>query len=142
MQADYIDFVTDNLFLVTLLLILLTAIVITEAKKLAKKYKDLTPTEAVQLLNHENAVMLDVRDASELSGSGIRDAKHVAFSTLDSHLSELVKLKDKPVIAFCMNGFKSPKACRLLCKQGFTKVYSLKGGIVAWKQANMPVVKK
>ena len=142
MQTDYIGFVTDNLFLVTLLLILLTAIVITEAKKLMKKYKDLTPTQAVQLLNHESAVMLDVRETNELSGDGIRNAKHASFSTLDNRLSELVKLKDKPVIAFCMNGLKSPKACRLLCMQGFTKVYSLKGGIEAWKQANMPVVKK
>ena len=136
------DFVTNNLFLVTLLLILLTAIVITEAKKLTKKYKDLTPPEAVQMLNHESAVMLDVREATELGGSGIRDAKHVSFSTLSDRFPELVKLKDKPVIAFCMNGFKSPKACGLLYKQGFTKVYSLKGGIAAWKDANMPVVKK
>ena len=142
MQTDYMDFVADNLFLVTLFLILLTAIVITEAKKLTKKYKDLTPTEAVQLLNHESAVMLDVREAGELGGSGIRDAKHISFSTLSDRFSELIKLKDKPVIAFCMNGFKSPKACGLLCRQGFTKVYSLKGGIAAWKEANMPVVKK
>ena len=142
MQSNYMDFVTNNLFLVTLLLILLTAIVITEAKKLTKKYKDLTPTEAVRMLNHESAVMLDVREAAELGGSGIRDAKHVSFSTLGDRFSELAKLKDKPVIAFCMNGFKSSKACSLLCRQGFTKVYSLKGGITAWKEANMPVVKK
>lgn len=142
MQADYIDFASDNLFLVTLLLILLTAIVITEIKKLTKKYKDLTPTEAVQLLNHESAVMLDVREAGEVGGDGIRNAKHVSFSTLSDRFPELIKLKDKPMIAFCMNGLRSPKACRLLRKQGFTKVHSLKGGIVAWKQANMPVVKK
>ena len=142
MQTDYMDFVVNNLFLVTLLLILLTAIVVMETKKLTKKYKDLTPPEAVQLLNHESAVMLDVREAGELGGSGIRDAKHISFSTLSDRFSELAKLKDRPVIAFCMNGFKSPKACGLLCKQGFTKVYSLKGGIAAWKEANMPVVKK
>lgn len=142
MQSDYIDFIGDNLFLVVLLLILLTAIVITEAKKLTKKYKDLTPAEAVQLLNHESAVMLDVREATEFSGDGIRKAKQMSFSALGDRFSELLKLKDKPVIAFCMNGLKAPKACRLLCKQGFTKVYCLKGGIMAWKQANMPVVKK
>lgn len=142
MQPDYTDFIADNLFLVVLLLILLTAIIITEAKKLTKKYKELTPPEAVQLLNRENALMLDVREANELSGDGIRNAKHISFSTLNNRLSELAKLKDKPLIAFCVNGIKSPKACRLLCREGFTKVYSLKGGIMAWKQANMPVVKK
>ena len=142
MSGDYIDFISNNLFLVVLLLILLTAIIITETKKLTKKYKDLTPPEVVQLLNHEDAVMIDVREASELSGDGIRSAKHVSFSTLSDRFSELLKFKDKPVIAFCMNGFKAPKACRLFCQQGFTKVYCLKGGIMAWKQANMPVVKK
>ncbi|MBC6413588.1 MAG: rhodanese-like domain-containing protein [Chromatiales bacterium] len=142
MPSDYTSFIADNLFLVALFLILLTAIIITETKKLTKKYKDLTPAQAVQLLNRENAVMIDVREVSELSGDGIRDAKHMSFSTLTNRLAELLKAKDKPVIAFCMNGFKSSKACRLLCKQGFTKVYCLKGGIVAWKDANMPVVKK
>ena len=142
MSSDYADFIADNLFLVALFLILLTAIIITEAKKLTKKYKDLTPAQAVQLLNRDNALMIDVREVSELSGDGIRDAKHMSFSTLASRFSELLKAKDKPLIAFCMNGIKAPKACHLLCKQGFTKVYCLKGGIMAWKDANMPVIKK
>ena len=142
MQEDHMDFIADNLFLVALLLILLTAIIITETKKLTKKYKDLTPAQAVQLLNRENAVMIDVREANELSGNSIRDAKHMSFSTLANNLSELLKIKDKPVIAFCMNGFKAAQACRLLCKQGFTKVYCLKGGMAAWKDANLPVIKR
>ena len=142
MQTDYIAFISDNLFLVVLLLILLAAIVYTEARKLNKKYKDLTPAEAVQLLNHESAIMIDVRETNEMSGDGIRNAKHISFSTLSNRFSELIKLKDKPMVAFCMNGFKAAKACRLLCGQGFTKVYCLKGGIAAWKDANMPVVKK
>ena len=142
MPSDVMDFIASNLFLVALLLILLVAIIITEAKKLSKKYKDLTPAEVVQLINRNDAIMLDVREAKELSGDGIRNAKQIAFSTLSTQGAQLAKFKDQPVITFCTNGFKSPQASRVLCKQGFTQVYCLKGGIMAWKQANMPVVKR
>ena len=142
MPSDFMDFIANNLFLVALLLILLAAIIITEAKKLSKKYKDLTPAEVVQLINRNDAIMLDVREAKELSGDGIRNAKQIAFSTLSTQGAQLAKFKDQPVITFCTNGFKSPQASRVLCKQGFTQVYCLKGGIMAWKQANMPVVKR
>jgi len=142
MPSDFMDFIANNLFLVALLLILLAAIIITEAKKLSKKYKDLTPAEVVQLINRNDAIMLDVREAKELSGDGIRNAKQIAFSTLSTQGAQLAKFKDQPVITFCTNGFKAPQASRWLCQQGFTQVYCLKGGIMAWKQANMPVVKR
>lgn len=141
-MADYSDFIADNLFLFGLLLILLTFIVSTEVKKFTRKYKDLTPADAVQLINREQAVLLDVREANELSGDGIRDAKHISASVLEERFSDLDAFKEAPIIAFCMNGLKAQKACQLLSKKGFYKIYCLKGGITAWKQANMPVIKR
>ena len=141
-MSEYFDFIANNLFLFGLLLILLAFIVTMEFKKLTKKYKDLAPADAVQLINREQAILLDVREANELSGDGIRHAKHISGSVLAERFTDLEAFKESPIIAFCMNGFKAQKACQLLSKKGFSKIYCLKGGIAAWKQANMPVVKK
>jgi rhodanese-related sulfurtransferase len=48
---------------------------------------------------------------------------------------------DTPVIVSCRGGTRSGAACRLLRKSGFSNVFQLKGGVVAWQQASLPVEK-
>ena len=83
------------------------------------------PVEATQLINREDAYILDVREASKLA----------------DRVSELEKFKDKPIIVCCASGMRSSKACGELKKQGFEKLYSLSGGVDAWVGAGYPVKK-
>ena len=141
MQRDYTIFLQDNLFLIGVLAALVVMIVMTEMKRALKKYRDVTPAEAVQLINRDDAVMLDVRESSELEAGRIRNARHLSASVLPKRLDELGKFKDKPIITFCANGLKAQKICQLLGKHGFAQIYSLKGGVTAWQQANLPLTK-
>ncbi len=110
-------------------------------KRSASGVANLTPTEAVLLMNRSNAVVVDVREATEYAQGHIADAKHIPLAQLGERLKELTRYKEKPVLLHCQGGVRSAKACDLLAKQGFTKLYNLQGGINAWQQAKLPVVK-
>ena len=102
----------------------------------------LSPQQATLLLNREDALVIDVREANEWSAGHIPNARHVPLAQLEKRLSELEKLKDRPLIINCQSGNRSEAACRTLKKHGFEKVYSLAGGIGAWKEAGLPVTTK
>ena len=136
------SFISDNIFLFAALGIILALILRMEIKRATRGFKDITPTEAVQLINKEDAVLVDVRESSELVHGSIRNAKHLALSVLKQRVDELKSHVNQPVITYCKSGNRSSEACEILKKNDFTNVMSLKGGIEAWKVANLPVVKK
>ncbi|MDO9065173.1 MAG: rhodanese-like domain-containing protein [Sulfuricella sp.] len=96
--------------------------------------------EATRLINHQNAVVLDVREDSEFYAGHIPHSVHVPLGQLAKH-AELEKYKNRPVIAICRSGMRSGRACGVLRKNGFEQVYNLAGGITAWERANMPMEK-
>lgn len=98
--------------------------------------------EAVQLINQQDALLLDVREDSEYESGHIPNSRHIPAGRIGDRLKELEKFKGKPVVVLCRSGNRSTAACSLLKKQGFNDVRSLKGGIEAWQQANLPVKKK
>lgn len=104
--------------------------------------KEVGVTEATQLINHHDALVLDVREDQEYAGGRIPHAKHIPLRQLSSRLHELEKFKTKPIIAICRSGARSGHGCSVLRKNGFEQVYNLNGGMMSWQQANMPVEKK
>ena len=113
-----------------------------EIKRALSGTQTVTPAQAVQLINKEDALILDIREDNELVQGSIRGSKHYALSVLKQRLDELKQYADKPVIAYCKMGNRSNEACNILRQNNFTNVVSLKGGIEAWKTENLPVVKK
>jgi rhodanese-related sulfurtransferase len=105
-------------------------------------FKAVGPIEATQLINHQDAWVLDVREDAEFRDGYILNSEHVPLSQLSSSTKRLEKRKGKPVIVGCRSGSRSAGACASLVKQGFSEVYNLKGGILAWQNANLPLVKK
>lgn len=103
--------------------------------------KDVSAVEAVMLINREHALVLDVREEIEFATGHIAEAKNIPLSQLAERLKELNKYQQKPLLVNCQGGVRSAKACGQLKSAGFTQIYNLKGGVEAWKQANMPVVK-
>lgn len=104
--------------------------------------KEVSAQEAILLINHNDALVLDVREDKEVAAGRIPNAKHIPLGQLVSRIQELSKFKDKPVVVSCRSGMRSASACRVLAKDGFGQVYNLQGGIIAWEKANMPVEKK
>ncbi len=99
------------------------------------------PLRAVSLINHDNALVLDVREANEFESGHIINALHISVGTLTNHLAKLDKHRQQPIVVGCASGNRSSQACRILKKNGFEKVYNLKGGMLAWQSAGLPTAK-
>lgn len=82
--------------------------------------------------------LLDVRTPAEFAGGHIEGAANIAVETLQSRLSEIPR--DQPVVLYCRSGNRSAQAAQILRDAGFTGIYDM-GGIIAWEQAGLPVVK-
>ena len=101
-----------------------------------------SPTQATLMINREDAVVLDVREAAEFAQGHIPNSRHVPIGQLEKRLTELEKLKDKPLIVNCASGNRSGSACAVLRKHGFARVVNLTGGVAAWDQAGLPLTRK
>lgn len=140
-MQQLIEFSTNNLLLVVALIAILGGIAFTEIKRLNRAFKDVPPSEAVRLMNREDALMVDIRESSELSKGKIAGAKHIPLSSLKQRVGELDKYRERTIIAYCLSGARSAMACDLLSKSAFGKVYNLKGGIQAWQSEGLPTAK-
>ena len=96
---------------------------------------------ATQLINREDALVVDVRDPGEYGAGHILGAKNWPLDHIDERGGEAARRKDKPVIVYCDTGERAPKAAAALRKHGFTRVVNLSGGLPAWQQAGLPVEK-
>ena len=105
------------------------------------KVRQVGTLQVTQLINRENAVLLDVREDKEFAGGHLPNAVHIPLSALGSRGGELAKLTSRPVIAYCERGQRSASAGSALTKLGFADVYQLTGGFRAWKDAGLPVEK-
>lgn len=103
--------------------------------------KEVDHVAAMQLINHKNALVLDVREQSEYDAGHVLNSKLIPLGKLKERLGELEKYRERPVIIICRTGNQSSSACALLGKQGFAQTYNLGGGIVAWQKANLPLEK-
>ena len=94
---------------------------------------------AVELINREDAVVLDVRDAGDYGAGHILGARNLPLARLEEGGGELAKRKDKPLIVYCDGGERAAKAAAALKRLGFSRVVNLSGGLPAWQQAGLPV---
>ena len=102
---------------------------------------NISATEAVLLLNRGKPLVLDVRDATEFAAGHIQGAKNIPVAELAGRLKEIEKFKDKPVLVHCQKGMRAKTACGILKAQQFTQLNNLQGGLDAWVEAKLPLVK-
>jgi len=97
--------------------------------------------QATQMINREDALMIDVRDPAEFGAGHVIGAHNVPLARIDDGAKDLAKRKDRPLVVYCDGGERSAKAAEALRKQGFARVTSLSGGLGAWQSAGLPVEK-
>ena len=102
----------------------------------------MTPALAIQLINREEAVVIDLRDATAFRDGHIVNAKNIPLVDFDHQQTKMETYRQRYVILVDVMGAKTAAIAARLKKNGFEKVVSLKGGIDAWKTAGMPLVKK
>ena len=139
-QVNVVKFVGDNIFLVAVAVVS-GAMLVWPAIRRGAGGASLSTLQATQLMNHQHAVVLDVRDAPEYQKGHLIDARNIPFAELAARVGELEKHKAKPLVVVCDNDNRSRKAVAELRKLGFGQVFLLGGGIAAWRQAGLPLEK-
>lgn len=92
----------------------------------ASQYKEALASEAVQLV--------DVRTAAEFRSGHIENAMNIDFYQQPQFEEKFSKLdKTRPVYLYCRSGSRSRQAAQKLLAKGFTQIFDLHGGFMAWK---------
>ena len=135
------EFLGNHLYLTLGFVGVLVALLMNELQHFTRGYKALTPAGLTQLINRDNALLIDVSSTQDFEKGHIPGARQVAMSQFDPEHKDLAAAKELPVAVYCRNGQTSGKAAQRLVKAGFTKVHSLDGGLAAWTEAQMPLAK-
>lgn len=101
----------------------------------------LTANGAVQRINRDKAVVVDVREVDEFATGHIAAAKNLPVGQLEAKLAAAVKNKSLPLILVCATGARANKALATAKKLGYAQAEVLSGGLKAWKEANLPIEK-
>ncbi|HHF7344773.1 TPA: rhodanese-like domain-containing protein [Legionella feeleii] len=133
------QFIVNHWGLWLALVIVLLIIFINELQTQKKRAKELSPQAAVNLINHENAVVIDLREAEVFRNGHILDA--IRATADDFNEQRMDKYKTKPLIIVCARGLQSSQLATKLREKGFTQPMALAGGMAAWQTAELPVVK-
>jgi rhodanese-related sulfurtransferase len=134
------DFVRNNLLLIALAVVS-GAMLVWPLLRRGAGGPWVSTLEATHLINRQDAIVIDLRDAAEYSKGHILGARSVPLADLERRLGELTKFKSRPVILSCESGGRSGNAIAVLRRSGFTNVHNLSGGVAAWQQAGLPVEK-
>ena len=101
----------------------------------------LTPANAVQLINREKAVVIDVSETEEFAAGHVGGAKNVPLGQLEERLPTVVKNKAVPVVLVCASGARANRAVAIAKKLGYDNAQAMAGGLKAWREASLPVEK-
>jgi rhodanese-related sulfurtransferase len=107
-----------------------------------KSGQSLTPQQAINLVNGQDGVFLDLRDSGEFGQGHIVDSINIPALKLDGRIAELEKYRDKPIILVCKMGQHSGAVGKKLNAQGYEAVYRMSGGMMEWGNMQLPLVKK
>ncbi len=101
----------------------------------------LTPARAVQLINREKAVVIDVCETEEFAAGHVGGAKNIPLGQLEERLPATVKNKALPVVLVCASGARANRAVGIAKKLGYDNAQAMAGGLKAWREASLPVEK-
>jgi rhodanese-related sulfurtransferase len=137
-----ITFTSNNTILVIAIIIVSFMLLNSLFAEKLRGYTSISPVESTQMINHDDALVLDVREMNEYSEGHILNSVHIPLTNLKNRMGEIEKHKTKKVIVACRSGHRSSHACANLKKSGFEQVFNLRGGVMAWQNANLPLIKK
>lgn len=136
-----VKFFTDNLFNLLLLGLIIASGIALLIPVLQRRGAKVTLLQATQYMNQGKTLVLDVRDAAEFATGHLQNAKNIPVGELPNRIKEIEKSKNATIITVCDRGVRSASAVSALKKAGFDQVFSLDGGLAAWKSQGLPTVK-
>ena len=138
-MSQYLEFISNHPFLTASAAALLGLIVAFELRNATRGYHSVDVTDAPRLINHDDAVVLDVRSRDAYKKARIINAVSMPADTVADQ--DLAKYADRPVIVYDDNGTAAARVAAQLARGGCKRVYQLSGGLAAWQSAGMPLAK-
>jgi rhodanese-related sulfurtransferase len=133
-----LEYLNRHPVLAGLALALAVAVLIYELRTRNQAQAAVLPQEAIQLMN-QGAQVYDLRDAAAFAAGRINGAKHLDPSQHANAAETLKRFKDRLLVLYCENGAAASALARRLQAAGFTKVFSLRGGLAQWRAEGLPL---
>ncbi len=138
-MALFLEFLTQQWILVAALVAAASLLFVHESRKSGPS---LSPQQAINMVNSQQGLFLDLRDAGDYQQGHIVDALHIPAAKLETRLGELEKHKSKPIVLVCKMGQHAGAAGKQLKSNGFEQVYKMTGGMMEWSNLQLPTVSK
>lgn len=135
------EFAGNHPVLTLAFVVVLGLIIVNEIARRMRGFREVSPAEAVRIINQPEAKVLDLSTPAEYQEAHIAGAANVPFSQLAPDHPQISTLKGETVLAYCKNGQRSMAAGNRLKKYGIATLTVMKGGLVAWRGENLPVKK-
>ncbi len=134
----FLEFVLQQWPLVGALAVTVILLIFHESRRAGAT---VTPQQLTNLVNQQQAAVIDLRDQADFRKGHIVDAINIPYAKLNERIGELENLRERPVILVCKLGQYASAAGKQLQQQGFRQVYRLSGGISEWQGAQLPLIK-
>jgi rhodanese-related sulfurtransferase len=139
-MQDIALFIQHHWMLNVAFLAILFLLIILEFMHQKQNATKASPAQVTQLMNRSKATLIDIRDKAAFSEGHIIGSLSIPTADLPNQTKKLQKLRANPIVIVCQQGAESSRAADPLMKQGYD-VRVLAGGITAWRNADMPLIK-
>ena len=135
----YIEFASNHYLLVFALVCVVFLLIQDLVANAFNKFESVSPLIAVTKMNHDDILILDVRDATEFLKSHIDNAVNIPLDKLQDKLVSFEKYKNQSVVVVCQTGARSISACKTLNNAGFSQIFNITGGMQSWEENKLPI---
>ncbi len=136
------EFIANHLFLVCLFVALLSLLLWDIFHGVSQGAKALSPAALTEMINREKPVLIDLRPKPDFSAGHIISAISIPASEFPASMDRLKAHKESAVVLYCDNGAQCSRHSKLLRQGGFQKLYTLRGGLIEWRHAHLPLQRK
>lgn len=137
-MAIFLEFLAQQWILAAALLAAIGMLIFHESRKAGPS---LSPQQAINLINQQGGVFVDLRDSAEFKQGHITGALHIPAAKLDDRLGELEKFRAAPIVLVCKMGQQAGTAGKKLKAGGFEQVYKMAGGMTEWSNLQLPTTR-
>ncbi len=137
-ESDTLKFLTEN-FLLILIAFVSGGMLIWPLINQRGAGANIDTLSATRLMNEGNSLVIDIRGNGEFNAGHLPNSKNIPLADIEKRIDEIPA--GKKVLVVCENGQTSGRASAMLKKAGREEVFGLGGGVSAWRQAGLPIVK-
>ena len=139
-MSQYLEFIANHWILWTALVVIVLLMVGSELMAKMSGILQLSPQDLTQMVNRDNALVIDIRDEEVFAKGHIAKAVNVPLKDIANIEEKLKSFQENPIIVVCAHGQRAQAAAMMLKRKGAT-AHVLKGGVAAWRQEKLPLVK-